>query len=150
MFPKARGEIRLRSSNPAEKPLIDYRMYEHQEDLEVMRAGLKLADRIYAAPALARHVTGPNLPPSSIQSDPQWDEYIRQSSSIGFHPVGSCHMGASPTSVVDPRLRVRGVSHLRVIDASIMPVLPSANTNAPTIMIAEKGADLIREAAASI
>jgi choline dehydrogenase len=145
MFPKARGEIRLRSGDPSAKPVIDYRMYEHPEDLKVMRAGLKLVNRIFAAPALAPYVTGLNFPTSTDLSDEAWDDLIRANSNVGFHPVSSCRMGADDASVVDPQLRVRRVSGLRVIDASIMPVLPSANTNAPTIMIAEKGADMIKQ-----
>jgi choline dehydrogenase len=147
MAPKARGEIRLRSADAADKPVIDYRMYAHEEDLAVMRAGLRLVDRIYGAPALGRYVTGPNFPPSPDLPDDELDALIRARSTVGYHPVSSCRMGADAASVVDPQLRVRGVGALRVIDASIMPILPSANTNAPTIMIAEKGADLIREAA---
>jgi choline dehydrogenase len=146
MVPKTRGEIRLRSADPGDKPVIDYRMFQHQEDLDVMRAGLRLADRIFAAPALAKHVTGRLFPPQMDSSDAELDELIREHSSVGFHAVSTCRMGADAASVVDPQLRVRGFSGLRVDDASIMPILPSANTNAPTIMIAEKGADLIRAA----
>ncbi len=146
MFPKARGEIRLRSPRPQDKPVIDYRMYEHPEDLAVMRAGLRLVDRIFAAPGIAEHVTGRIFPPSADLSDDQLDVLIRAHSATGLHPVSSCRMGADAASVVDPQLRVRGVDRLRVIDASVMPTLPSANTNAPTIMIAEKGAELIKAA----
>jgi choline dehydrogenase len=147
MFPKARGEIRLRSADPTDKPVIDYRMYEHEEDLVVMRAGMRLVDRIFGAEPLAKYVTGPLFPPRPDVTDAELDELIRSHSATGLHPVSSCRMGADDASVVDPQLRVRGVSGLRVIDASIMPVLPSANTNAPTIMIAEKGAAMILEAA---
>ncbi len=147
MFPRARGEIRLRSNNPTDKPVIDYRMYEHYEDLVAMREGLKIVNKIFDAAPLAKHVTGTLFPPRPEISDAEWDDLIRAKSSVGFHPVGSCRMGADEASVVDPQLRVRGVTGLRVADASIMPVLPSANTNAPSIMIGEKGAALIREAA---
>jgi choline dehydrogenase len=148
LFPKARGEIRLKSADAQDKPVIDYRLYEHPEDLAVMRAGMKLVDRIFDAPALARYVVGRNFPPAGERSDDELDQLIRAYSGVGFHPIGSCRMGGDPDSVVDPELRVRRVSGLRVIDASVMPLLPSANTNAPTIMIAEKGADLIKDAAA--
>jgi choline dehydrogenase len=147
LFPKTRGEIRLRSADPTEKPVIDYRLYEHPEDLAVMREGLKLVDRLFDAEPLARHVVGRNFPPAGERTDDEWDALLRANSGIGFHPVSSCRMGAGEEAAVDPQLRVRGVRGLRVIDASVMPTLPSANTNAPTIMIAEKGADLIKEAA---
>jgi len=147
MQPKARGQIRLRSSDPADKPVIDYRMFEHPEDLAAMRAGVRLVERIYAASPLREHVLGTIFPPPSALSDEALDQLIRDNASVGFHPVSSCSMGADSDSVVDPQLRVRGVAGLRVSDASVMPIMPSANTNAPTIMIAEKAADLIRQAA---
>jgi choline dehydrogenase len=146
MFPKARGEIRLRSADPADKPVIDYRLYEHAEDLAVMRAGMRLVDRIFDAPPLAGYVKARNFPEAPDLDDAQLDAFIRANSSVGFHPVSSCRMGADEASVVDPDLRVRGVAGLRVIDASVMPILPSANTNAPTVMVAEKGAELIKAA----
>jgi choline dehydrogenase len=146
LAPKARGEIRLRSADAADKPVIDYRMYEHPEDLAVMREGMRLADRLFASPALAPYVTEHNFPPAGDFNDAELEALIREKSSIGFHPVSSCRMGADPQSVVDPELRVRRVDRLRVIDASIMPILPAANTNGPTIMIAEKGAELVQRA----
>ena len=145
MFPKTRGEIRLRSADPADKPVIDMPMYRHEEDLAVMRAGMRLVDSIYASPALAPFVTGRNYPVEEAGSDEQLDAFIRSTSGVAKHPVGTCRMGSSADqdAVLDPRLRVRGVEGLRVVDASIMPKLPSANTNAPAIMIGEKGADMI-------
>ena len=147
MAPKTRGEILLRSLSPQDKPIINYRMYEHAEDLAVMRAGLKLVERIFDAPPLSSYVTGRNSPSVPVSTDEECDAFIRAHSSIGFHPVSSCRMGADERSVVDPQLRVRGVGRIRVVDASIMPTMPSANTNAPTIMIAEKGAELIKQSA---
>jgi choline dehydrogenase len=147
LAPKARGEIRLASADPGDKPLIDYRMFEHAEDLAVMREGMRLADRLFATPKLAPYVVARNFPPGGELSDAELDEAIRGHASVGFHPVSSCRMGADAAAVVDPELRVRRIDGLRVIDASIMPVLPSANTNGPTIMIAEKGAELIRSSA---
>ena len=145
---KSRGEIRLKSASAHDKPVIDFRLFEHAEDLAVIRAGMKLVDRIFDAQPLAKHVTGRNFPPAGERSDEELDQLIRAYSGVGFHPAGSCRMGGDSESVVDPELRVRGVGALRVIDASVMPLLPSANTNAPTIMIAEKGADVIKDAAA--
>jgi choline dehydrogenase len=143
MDPRARGEIRLKSADPGDVPVIDHRLYDHPSDLERMRKGLQLVNRIYAAPSLAKHVVAPAFPPNPDQSDSDWERMIRQLSSVGHHPVATCRMGGDEASVVDPRLRVRGVVGLRVADASIYPVLPSANTNAPAIMAGEKGAQMV-------
>jgi choline dehydrogenase len=144
--PKSRGEIRLRSLDPADKPVIDHRLLGAPEDIAAMISGAKQLEKIFEAPALARHVTGRNLPVEAPKNDAEWETLIRNHSNIGFHPVGTCRMGADATSVVDPQLRVRGVMGLRVADASIMPTMPSANTNAPAMMVGEKAADLIRQA----
>jgi choline dehydrogenase len=144
MDAKSRGRIRLRSRDPADQPVIDYRMYDDPADLEQMRWGLQFTNRIYEAPALAKHVVGPAFPPDPHQSDAAWEDHIRTLTRVGFHPVATCRMGADAASVVDPELRVRGVEGVRVADASIMPKLPHANTNAPSIMIGEKAADLIK------
>jgi choline dehydrogenase len=143
MDPKARGEIRLKSADPKDVPIIDHRLYDHPSDLERMRKGLQLVNRIYAAPSLSRHVVKPAFPPNPEQSDAEWERQIRALSSVGHHPVATCRMGGDDASVLDPRLRVRGVEGLRVADASIYPFLPSANTNAPAIMAGEKGAQLV-------
>jgi choline dehydrogenase len=145
MTPKARGEIRLRDTDPTSRPVIDNQLYGDPSDLDKMRRGLKLVNEIYDAPSLSRHVTGTAYPPDPKQSDEEWERHIRTFSSVGIHPVGTCRMGSDEASVLDPRLRVRGVYGLRVADASIMPVLPSANTNAPAIMIGEKCADMVRQ-----
>ena len=141
--PRSRGRIRLRSSDPSDGPVIEHRLFGDPGDVTALTAGLKIVDRIFEAPSLARHVTGRNVPPVNPENDEAWDREIRSRSRIGFHPVGSCRMGADPQSVVNPQLRVRGVAGLRVADASIMPVMPSANTNAPTIMVAEKASAMI-------
>jgi choline dehydrogenase len=143
MTPKSRGRIRLHSADPSVKPMIDMRMYDDASDLERMRLGLQFTNRIFEAPAMSKHVTGFAFPPRPHADDAVWDEWVRNYTQVGYHPVASCRMGGDDASVVDPRLRVRGVEALRVIDASVMPVMPSANTNAPTIMVAEKGADMV-------
>jgi choline dehydrogenase len=106
----------------------------------------KFTNRILDAPAFAGHVVGPAFPANPNQSDEEWEKQLRAYTRVGSHPVGSCRMGGDEASVVDPQLRVRGVQGLRVADASIIPVLPTANTNAPAIMIGEKAADLVKQA----
>jgi len=143
--PRSRGEIRLRSAAPEALPVIDHRLLGDEEDMAALVRGLKAVDRILHAPAFAPHLVGRLQPPALPADDAQWEEYIRTRTGIGYHAVGTCRMGGDEASVVDPRLRVRGLGGLRVVDASIMPVMPSANTNAPAIMIGEKGAAMIRD-----
>jgi choline dehydrogenase len=142
--PNSRGEIRLRSRDALDHPLIDHRLLGDDGDIRILISAVKHVDRIFRAPALARFVTGMNVPPKLPRDDAEWEALIRAGVGIGFHPVGTCRMGADTGAVVDPALKVRGVQGLRVIDASIMPVMPNANTNAPAIMIGEKGADLVK------
>lgn len=146
--PKSRGEIRLRSADPADAPVIDHRLLGAAEDVTALISGLKQVDGIFHEPAFASHLRGRLVPQHAPQTDAEWEQMIRASSGIGYHPVGTCRMGSDAGAVVDPRLRVRGVTGLRVADASIMPVMPAANTNAPAIMVGEKAADLIKEDAA--
>jgi choline dehydrogenase len=143
--PKSRGEIRLRSADPTAKPVIDHRLLGHPDDVAAMIAGAKKIQEIFTMPAFAKHVSGPLAPDPMPLSDEEWEQAIRNSAGIGYHPVGTCRMGGDAASVVDPRLRVDGVERLRVVDASVMPIMPAANTNAPSIMIGEKGADMILE-----
>lgn len=142
--PHSRGQIRLRSASPDDKPVIDFRMYQDQRDLDTVVRTLHRIEQIFNAPAFAKFITG-NVPPfDKPPTDSQLDDIIRTYTGVGYHPVGSCRMGSDENSVVDTELRVRGVSGLRVIDASVMPQLISANTNATTIMIGERGADFVK------
>ncbi len=146
--PRSRGEIRLRSADPAEAPVIDHRLLGDPDDVAALIRGLKAVDRIYHSPSFGAHLQGRIVPAELPADDAAWEQHIRNTAGIGYHPVGTCRMGGDAASVVDPHLRVRGVAGLRVADGSIMPVMPSANTNAPAIMIGEKAADMIREEAA--
>jgi choline dehydrogenase len=143
--PRSRGEIRLRSADPTAAPVIDHRIIGDPGDVAALVSGLKQVVQIIEGTAFSRHLTGPNIPTETPRDDAGWEQALRTYTSIGFHAVGTCRMGSDADSVVDPRLNVRGVERLRVIDASIIPVLSYANTNAPAIMIGEKGADMILE-----
>ncbi len=144
--PKSRGEIRLASSDPTKHPAIDPHYLEHEDDALIMLEGLKLARRILAAPAFARFKGQEIEPGPGFQTDADLLSFIREKAETIYHPVGTCRIGAEddPAAVVDPELKVIGVDGLRVVDASVMPRLIRGNTNAPTIMIAERAADLIR------
>jgi choline dehydrogenase len=144
--PQSRGEIRLRSANPSDKPIIDHRLLGHDGDVAKLVKGLKILERLCHAPALAGIITGPLKPKPFPDNDADLEDYVRSSGVIGYHSVGTCRMGPDddPLAVLDPELKVRGVAGLRVVDASVMPETVSANTNAPTIMIAERAAEFIR------
>jgi choline dehydrogenase len=142
--PKARGRVWLRSSDPSAKPRILTNSLSEPEDIDSLLAGMRLAREIAAQEPLASKVIrelkpGPD---TSDQSDLEAD--LRRRVELIYHPVGTCRMGEDDDAVVDPELRVRGLEGVRVIDASVMPLIPGGNTNAPTIMIAERAADLIR------
>lgn len=146
LLPKSRGRISLATPDPLAPPKIAANYLSHPDDLPTLLAGLKLARQITAAPALARHIRKETLPGCKVATDAQLEADIRARAETIYHPVGTCRMGSDTGAVLDPQLRVNGVRGLRVVDASIMPNLVSGNTNAPTIMIAEKAADLIRAA----
>ncbi|HXZ46375.1 MAG TPA: GMC family oxidoreductase N-terminal domain-containing protein [Pseudolabrys sp.] len=141
--PRSRGTITLRNLNPLEAPEIDPNFLADPQDLEDMVAGFKLTRRLMDAPALASCRTR-DLFAADIQNDDEIRTILRQRVDTVYHPVGTCRMGTDETAVVDPTLRVRGFSGLRVVDASIMPTLIGGNTNAAAIMIGEKAADMIR------
>ena len=141
--PESRGWIRIKSADPSTYPAIFANYLSDPLDQEVVVAGLKWARKIAEQPAIAKYVDHEMNPGPGFESDEVLLEYARATGSTLYHPVGTCQMGAGPMAVVDDQLRVRGVSGLRVVDASIMPRLVSGNTNAPTIMIGEKGAAMI-------
>ena len=143
--PRSRGQITLSSTDPFDAPNIQFNYLTAQEDMRAMIEGIRVIRRIFAASPMAEHVVSEATPGVASQSDEELATYLRQYAQAMYHPVGSCRMGADMNAVVDARLRVHGIDGLRVIDASIMPSIVSGNTNAPTIMIAEKGADMVRE-----
>ncbi|HEY8067865.1 MAG TPA: choline dehydrogenase [Burkholderiales bacterium] len=141
--PQSAGSVALASADPLAAPAIDPAFYAEPEDLEAMLRAFKLSRRILDAPALAA-VRGSDMFTAGVRSDDDIRATLRARSDTIYHPVGTCRMGVDGMAVVDPQLRVRGVEGLRVVDASVMPDLIGGNTNAPTIMIAEKASDLIR------
>ena len=144
LHPESRGSIELRSTNPVDAPRIRANYFSDSRDLDVIVEGLKVARRIAHAPAFEKYRGHEAYPRNDIQSDAEWRAYACKMVETLYHPAGTCKMGTDAAAVVDPELRVYGVEGLRVVDASIMPTLPGGNTNAPTIMIAEKAADMIR------
>jgi choline dehydrogenase len=143
--PDSRGTIMARSADPFEKPEIRPNYLSDPNDGRVLLAGMRFTREILAAPMIARHSRGETLPGPNVRTDDEMLDYARKNGSTIYHPVGTCRMGDGPAAVVDSRLRVHGLGGLRVIDASIMPTLTTGNTNAPTIMIGEKGAQMILE-----
>ncbi|WP_340644887.1 choline dehydrogenase [Phenylobacterium sp.] len=147
--PESRGTIHIKSADPTVYPAIAPNYLSDPLDQEVAVAGLKWARKIAAQPALARYIDHEMLPGPDFSNDEALLGYARMAGSTIYHPVGTCQMGSGPMAVVDAQLRVRGVEGLRVVDASVMPRLVSGNTNAPTIMIAEKAADMVLGRAAA-
>jgi choline dehydrogenase len=141
--PQSRGHVRITSADPRQPPAIQPRYLSAQKDRDVMVAGLRALRRIIASPALTSFIQAEHEPGPGCVSDADLLDFARRRGSTTYHPTSTCRMGGDPAAVVDARLRVHGFDHLRVIDASIMPALVSGNTNAATIMIAEKGADMI-------
>jgi choline dehydrogenase len=144
--PTSRGSVQIVSPDPGDPPRIAPHYLSTDEDRRIAASGLRLTRRIASMPALAAYRPKEYLPGPKYQTD---DELAVAAGLVGttiFHPVGTCKMGRTddPDAVVDSRLRVRGISALRVVDASVMPTITSGNTNAPTVMIAEKGAEMIR------
>jgi choline dehydrogenase len=147
MRPLSRGYVEAKSPDPHQAPAINPRYLSEETDRRAAVGGLRAVRRLFAAPALAPYRVGEILPGAAVDSDDELLDYARQTGSTVFHATCTCKMGQDPMAVVDDRLRVHGIDGLRVIDASVMPTVTSTNTNAPTIMIAEKGAALILAAA---
>lgn len=146
--PESRGSVRLASADPLAAPLILQNFLSSPKDWASLRAGFRIARKLAAEPAMAPHVAAEFFPGPKCETDEEIDEHIRKTSITVHHPAGTCRMGTDPDAVTGPDLLVRGMSGLRIVDASVMPDLPCGNINAAVIMIAEKAADLIRQRAA--
>ncbi|MBS0644938.1 MAG: GMC family oxidoreductase N-terminal domain-containing protein [Proteobacteria bacterium] len=143
--PDSRGTIMAGSPDPAKPAIITPNYLSDPADARVLIAGMRFTREIFASPAIAQYSTVETMPGPNVQTDDELLAYAKQYGTTIYHPVGTCRMGDGPSAVVDSRLRVHGIDGLRVIDASVMPTLTTGNTNAPTIMIGEKGADMIKE-----
>jgi choline dehydrogenase len=141
--PESRGWLRIKSPDPAVFPAMQPNYLATQNDKDTMVAGLRLARSIFQTPTMQAIITEEFWPGADKDSDEDWLEHVRNTGSTTFHQTSTCMMGDTPLSVVDNELRVHGIGGLRVVDASVMPTVISGNTNAATIMIAEKAADLI-------
>jgi choline dehydrogenase-like flavoprotein len=142
--PEALGQLTLRSADPAAPPRILLNLFGAQSDIDTAIRGIHMARDVYARAPLADLIKGELLPGPAAASDAALTEHVRQTATTTQHPCGTCRMGIDASAVVDGQLRVRGVAGLRVADASVMPTVPGGHINAPTIMIAEKAADMIR------
>ena len=142
------GSIHIRSAKATEPPSIRFNFLSAQTDRDVTLGVIRIARRIMEAPAMDGVVSGEFAPGKAVQSDDELLAWALQTGETTYHPIGTCKMGSDPRAVVDERLRVHGLSGLRVADASIMPTATSGNTNAPSIMIGEKASRMVLEAAA--
>ena len=145
--PRSRGRLAIRNADPFADPQIEPNYLSDTHDRKVTIAGIKILREIYRQPAFQSQWDMEVLPGAAATSDEQLLDFARQHGGTVFHPCGTCRMGNDRDSVVDPTLRVHGIERLRVIDASVMPTITSANTNAASLMIGEKGAQLVRDAA---
>ena len=144
MRPHSRGWVRLASNDPRERPRITYNYLAEEQDRVDMRNAVRLAREIFNQPAFDPYRKREIEPGPSFESDDEIDAWVRSAAKTVYHPTSTCRMGTDAMAVVDAQCRVHGIEDLRVVDASIMPMVTSGNTNAPTIMIAEKAADMIK------
>ncbi len=142
--PKARGTVRLRSADPKAAPVVDPNFLGHPDDLKTSVEGVKISREIFSQHSLQKHIRRIRFPDAEVKTQAEFEDYARQYGRTSYHPTCTCKMGTDEMAVVDPQLRVRGIDGLRICDSSVMPSLIGSNTNAPTIMIGEKAADMIR------
>ena len=144
LHPLSRGEVKLRSASPADAPKVHLNIMSNPAEYEIMRRGIREARRIYRTEPQGSLTGAETMPGEKVVTDAALDDFIRDACQVTQHPVGTCKMGQDSMAVVDDQLRVHGVTGLRVVDASVMPTVPGANTNASVIMIGELASDLIR------
>ena len=142
--PKSRGTVRLRSADPSSPPVVDPNFLAEPDDLKTSVEGVKISREIFAQPSLQKYIRTIRYPEVGVKTQADYEAYARQYGRTSYHPTCTCKMGSDEMSVVDPQCRVRGLDGIRICDSSIMPSLVGSNTNAPTIMIAEKASDMIR------
>ena len=148
MRPESRGHIHIVSADPRRPPAINFNFLSSPIDAELTVRAIRIARSIMNAPAMAPLLVSEIAPGVALTTDDEILDWVRRAAETTYHPVGTCKMGNDPMAVVDARLRVHGIAGLRVADASIMPTLTSGNTNAPSIMIGEKAADMVLQDAA--
>ena len=141
--PESKGTISLRSADPFDPPVIDPNYLEAEEDRRVMREAVKMVRDVCGQSALSPYRGPEFIPGESVKTDEDIDAFVRRTGETIYHPIGTVSMGVGDDAPLDDQLRVKGVDGLRVVDASVMPTLIGGNTNAPTIMVAEKAADMI-------
>ena len=144
LHPESRGWVKLRSDDPSDKPRILFNMFGEQADIDTMIRAIRYSRELFSYKPLADLVRNELTPGPDLRTDQELGQFLRRTVTHRHHPVGTCAMGTEPSAVVDAELRVHAMEGLRVVDASVMPDEPSGNTNIPTIMIAEKAADMIR------
>jgi choline dehydrogenase len=148
MRPESKGSIHIKTADASKPPAIKFNFLSESIDRECLLSTMRITRRLMEAPAMAWVEPEEFGPGPQAQSDDELLDYVTRTAETTYHPVGTCRMGSDPNAVVDDQLRVRGIAALRVADASIMPTLTSGNTNAPAIMIGEKCARMVLEAAA--
>ena len=148
IYPKSRGEITLRSNDPYEHPIIDPHYFENDEDVKILLKGIQLSREFAKTAPFSNYLKSEAVPGDHVTSEEGLRAHIRLFAKTIYHPVGTCKMGIDEMAVVDPELKVHGIEGLRIADASIMPNITGGNTNAPSIMIGEKAADMIKESLA--
>lgn len=144
LHPESTGWVRLRSADPADNPRIQFNFYAERSDLLTMVESVKTLREMMGSAPMAGVMRGEARPGPDVRTDAEIEEWVRNTTDVNQHPLGTCRMGNDDLAVVDPQLRVRGIDGLRVVDAAVMPDEPGGNINLPTIMVAEKAADMIR------
>lgn len=145
IYPESRGSVHIGSSDPSKHPLMNANYFSAQGDIQIALAGMRKLRDIARHPEMAQHIVNESDPGFDIDSDDEIIDFMKHTGQTSWHPIGSCRMGSGGMDVVDDRLRVHGMQNLRVIDSSIFPSMPATNTNIPTIVTAEKGAQMVLE-----